>query len=52
MYGHDHIAGGTLDFDLRKAEAQAASIEADVPSYQISYTQSVNRLAISSGGLR
>ncbi|WP_174802620.1 efflux transporter outer membrane subunit [Martelella limonii] len=38
--------GLVSDFDLRKAEAQAASTEADVPSYQISYTESVNRLAV------
>ncbi|MBP1852872.1 efflux transporter outer membrane subunit [Rhizobium halophytocola] len=32
--------------DVRKAEAQAASTEADIPSHQISYAKAVNRLSV------
>ncbi len=35
--------------DVSKAEAQAASTQADVPSYQISYAKAVNRLAVLLG---
>lgn len=35
--------------DVTKAEAQAASTQADVPSYQISYAKSVHRLGVLLG---
>ncbi|WP_022713162.1 efflux transporter outer membrane subunit [Rhizobium mongolense] len=42
-------AGIVSRVDVAKAEAQAASTEADIPSYQITYATSVNRLAVLLG---
>jgi len=44
-----YSAGGTSLVDVTKAEAQAASTHADVPSYEISYAKSVNRLGVLLG---
>ncbi len=42
-------AGAATGVDSATAEGQAASTEADIPSYRISYMQSVNRLAVLLG---
>lgn len=41
--------GSTSLVDVTKAEAQAASTRADIPSYEISYAKSVNRLGVLLG---
>lgn len=42
-------AGTATGADSATADGQAASTEADIPSYRISYLQSVNRLAVLLG---
>ncbi|EUB99968.1 RND efflux system, outer membrane lipoprotein, NodT family [Rhizobium sp. CF080] len=42
-------AGEVTEGDVAKAEAQAAYTEADIPSYQTSYAQSVHRLSLLLG---
>lgn len=42
-------AGGATAVDTATADAQAASTEADIPSYRISYQQSVHRLGVLLG---
>ena len=42
-------AGEATGVDDAKADAQALSTEADIPTYQISYTQTVHRLSILLG---
>lgn len=42
-------AGEATGLDAVKADAQAASTEADIPSYRISYAQSVHRLGVLLG---
>lgn len=39
-------AGNATGLDTATADAQAASTQADVPTYRISYAESVNRLAV------
>ncbi|PZM16498.1 RND transporter [Rhizobium tubonense] len=42
-------AGGVSLVDVTKVEAQAASTHADIPSYEISYAKSLNRLGVLLG---
>lgn len=42
-------AGEATGVDAAKADAQAASTEADVPSYRISYAQTIHRIGILTG---
>lgn len=42
-------AGSASAVDVAKAEAQAASTEADLPAYEASYTQAVHRLSFLTG---
>ncbi|MGA1805374.1 efflux transporter outer membrane subunit [Rhizobium sp. HT1-10] len=45
----EYGAGGSSMVDVSKAEAQAASTHADIPTYEISYAKSVNRLGVLLG---
>ncbi|MFK3690819.1 efflux transporter outer membrane subunit [Agrobacterium tumefaciens] len=46
----DQLQAGTANgADSASADGQAASTEADIPSYRISYQQSVNRLSVLLG---
>ncbi len=45
----EYIAGSATGVDTAKADALASSTESDIPTYEISYAQSVHRLGVLLG---
>lgn len=45
----EYLAGSATSVDTAKADAQASSTEADIPTYEISYAEAVHRLGVLLG---